>query len=102
MIYLDMPLQVASDHPSAPRCFRGRKSAHLMADTTEELLAYAKSVLGMPKQWLQKTGTAHEHFDLTGWRLERAQQDIRVTKIDPQTLVELIRSKSRAGRSAAC
>lgn len=38
--------------------------SHLMADSTEELVAFALR-LGMRREWIQKPGTAMEHFDLT-------------------------------------
>jgi hypothetical protein len=36
---------------------------HMMADTTEELLAMA-SKIGVARRWIQKAGTAKEHFDI--------------------------------------
>jgi len=36
---------------------------HMMADTTSELLEMAAKI-GVNKKWLQKAGTAHEHFDI--------------------------------------
>ncbi len=37
---------------------------HLTADSTEELLAFARR-LGMRQSWLQRAGRPGEHFDLT-------------------------------------
>lgn len=37
---------------------------HMMADTTEELLAMADKI-GVARKWLQKAGTAYEHFDIS-------------------------------------
>src|SRR5690349_13459638 len=44
---------------------RGRvyKMCHMVADTTEELLAMADK-LGLQRRWIQKAGTHHEHFDI--------------------------------------
>src|SRR5690606_3654958 len=36
---------------------------HMMADTTEELLAMADRI-GIARKWLQRAGTAYEHFDI--------------------------------------
>ena len=36
---------------------------HMMADTTGELLAMADKI-GVARKWLQKPGTAYEHFDI--------------------------------------
>lgn len=36
---------------------------HMIADTTEELLAMADTI-GVSRKWIQKAGTAHEHFDI--------------------------------------
>lgn len=43
--------------------FHGRWS-HLMADSTEELVAFA-DCLGLSRAWIQHLGTALEHFDVT-------------------------------------
>lgn len=36
---------------------------HMMADTTEELLAMADKI-GVDRKWLQAAGTKREHFDI--------------------------------------
>ena len=36
---------------------------HMVADTTDELLAMADRI-GLARRWLQKAGTAREHFDV--------------------------------------
>ena len=36
---------------------------HMMADTTDELLAMADRI-GVDRKWLQKPGTVYEHFDI--------------------------------------
>lgn len=36
---------------------------HMIADTTEELLAMV-DVIGVPRKWIQYPGTAREHFDI--------------------------------------
>jgi Protein of unknown function (DUF4031) len=37
---------------------------HMVADTTEELLAMADRI-GVARKWIQKAGTTHEHFDIS-------------------------------------
>ena len=39
------------------------KMCHMVADTTEELLAMADRI-GVRRKWLQKPGTPQEHFDI--------------------------------------
>lgn len=36
---------------------------HMMADTTEELLAMADKI-GVQRKWIQYPGTSREHFDI--------------------------------------
>lgn len=43
--------------------YRGMKMCHMMADTTEELLAMADRI-GVQRKWIQKAGTVYEHFDI--------------------------------------
>lgn len=43
--------------------FGRMKMCHMMADTTDELLAMADEI-GVPRKWIQKPGTRHEHFDI--------------------------------------
>ena len=39
------------------------KMCHMIADSTEELLAMADRI-GVARRWIQKAGTPHEHFDI--------------------------------------
>lgn len=43
--------------------FRRMKMCHMVADTTDELLAMADKI-GVRRKWLQATGTHREHFDI--------------------------------------
>jgi hypothetical protein len=49
-----------------PAQIQGRpaKWCHLFADSTAELLAFARS-LGLRPEWIQHAGTHREHFDVT-------------------------------------
>lgn len=40
------------------------KLCHMIADTHDELVEMADKV-GLPRKWIQKEGTAEEHFDIT-------------------------------------
>lgn len=43
--------------------FGRMKMCHMIADSTDELLAMADKI-GVARRWLQKVGTPHEHFDI--------------------------------------
>lgn len=44
--------------------YRGMKMSHMMADTSEELLAMADKI-GVARKWLQHAGRPDEHFDIS-------------------------------------
>ena len=54
---------------------RPTKSCHLLADTTEELIEFAKSI-GLKERWIQHPGTPKEHFDIMSQR--KVNQAIRL------------------------
>jgi hypothetical protein len=97
MIYIDTPFTVPLDHPTAPLCFRGKQSAHLIADSQAELLAYATSI-GLRREWIQKRGTAYEHFDVTASRLLRVLADERVQRLSPRDMARMILARKRGVR----
>lgn len=47
------------------------RCSHLMADTTDELVEFARS-LGLRPEWIQHPGLPAEHFDVTDGKRERA------------------------------
>lgn len=49
------------DNFNAP--FGRMKMCHLIADTTDELLAMCKKI-GVQAKWIQHKGTSNEHFDI--------------------------------------
>lgn len=51
--------------------FGRMKMSHMMADTTEELLAMADKI-GVARKWIQHPGTVHEHFDISMGKRELA------------------------------
>lgn len=63
-----MTVYVDDMHLTPMGQFGRMKMCHMIADTTEELLAMADKI-GVQRKWLQKPGTHHEHFDIaTGKR----------------------------------
>lgn len=44
--------------------FRNLKMCHLVADTSEELRAFAIRI-GCRPEWIQQVGTPHEHLDVS-------------------------------------
>ena len=72
----------------AARVFKpGRMFSHLMADSEEELRAYARSIK-LPMTWIQYPGTPQVHFDVTGRILQRIMADDRVPKMSQVDWVE--------------
>ena len=47
------------------------KMSHMIADTTEELLEMADKI-GLNRRWIQRAGTAWEHFDVSQGYRDRA------------------------------
>lgn len=43
--------------------FGRMRMCHMLADSTEELLAMADRI-GVQRKWIQKAGTPYEHFDI--------------------------------------
>ena len=54
-------MSVYVDHASIP--YGRMLMNHMIADTTEELLAMADKI-GVQRKWLQYPGTPKEHFDV--------------------------------------
>ena len=58
-----MTVYVDDMHLSPVGQFGRMKMCHMIADTTDELLAMADKI-GVARKWIQKRGTANEHFDI--------------------------------------
>lgn len=58
-----MSVYVDDMHRAPLGRFGRMKMSHMIADTTAELLAMADRI-GVDRKWLQKPGTAWEHFDI--------------------------------------
>lgn len=71
-------------------------SCHLLStlsgrEGSEELISFARSI-GMSPAWIQKPGTAREHFDVFGGRIERAVK-AGARPISRRELVDIIKGK---------
>lgn len=64
---------------------------HMVADTQEELLEMA-TLIGVNHKWIQKRGTAHEHFDIS-----KGKRALAITHgakpVTRRELGEILRSK---------
>jgi hypothetical protein len=59
-----MPVYVDDMHRTLMGEFGRMKMSHMIADTPAELLAMADTI-GLNRKWIQKAGTAWEHFDVS-------------------------------------
>ena len=67
---------------------------HMLADTTEELLAMADRI-GVQRKWLQCAGTPKEHFDIALSKRALAVKAGAV-EIGKARLVEIVKTKRAA------
>lgn len=58
-----MAVYIDNFHETGAGNFRCMKMSHMIADNKKELLEMAKKI-GVNVKWIQKEGTAHEHFDV--------------------------------------
>ncbi len=74
-------MAVYVDDMQAP--FGRMKMCHMIADTTDELLAMADRI-GVDRKWIQKTGTNNEHFDIamSKRKLAVAAGAVEVTRLE--------------------
>jgi len=73
---------------------RGRSvlSAHLMASTTEELIAFAARI-GLREEWIQHRGEVKEHFDLLGEAKCEAAEKAGAERVTRAELVARMRAR---------
>ena len=68
MVYIDplfdWPAEAVQNAQARRLTAKHGQWCHMMADSQEELLAFALK-LGMKAVWIQQKGTPREHFDLT-------------------------------------
>ena len=67
------------------------KMCHMLADTSDELLAMADKI-GVARRWLQKAGSAQEHFDIS---LSKRASAVRAgaIEVDMREMGMLVRRK---------
>lgn len=70
------------------------KMCHMMADSTEELIAMAESV-GVHRRHLQFASTEREHFDVC-LSSRRKAVSLGAIEVSSRHLVEIIRARRRA------
>lgn len=75
--------------------FGRMKMCHLMADTTDELLAVVDAI-GVQRKWLQKAGQPDEHFDICASKRALAIKLGAVTIVDGRELVKIVRQRRAA------
>ena len=68
---------------------------HMMADSTDELLAMADAI-GVQRKWIQNAGTPTEHFDVCKAKRDLAIEHGAITVVDSRELVKLVRAKRAA------
>ncbi len=73
---------------------------HMMADTSRELVEIAEKI-GIAHRWIQKPGTAYEHFDVS---LEKRAMAVRAGAIEVtmRDLGMLIRKRKGKSYDATC
>ncbi|MCW1932652.1 DUF4031 domain-containing protein [Pararhodobacter zhoushanensis] len=72
---------------------------HMMADSTEELLAMADKI-GVARKWIQKAGSVYEHFDIAKAKREEAVR-LGAIEVSAMDLGRLIRWHSGRGPKPA-
>jgi len=85
MVYVHelVPSPGSSKEKQAKKVFRaGKKFSHMIADTEEELVAFATK-MGMKEIWIQDAGTYRSHFDITESRFKKIvkQSGVKLVKI---------------------
>jgi len=73
------------------------KMCHMIADSTEELLAMADKI-GVARKWLQKAGRHDEHFDIAMSKRALAVEAgaVEVSRMD---LGRILRARREAARA---
>jgi hypothetical protein len=74
--------------------YRRMKMCHMVADTTDELLAMADRI-GVQRKWIQNPGSPTEHFDVCQSKRAEALK-LGAVDADRLTLVNVIRKKRAA------
>ena len=69
---------------------------HMLADTTEELLAMADRI-GVARRWIQDSGEPTEHFDIA---LSKRALAVRAgaIEVEPRRVAEILRARRLASK----
>lgn len=65
--------------------------SHMVADTSEELLAMADKI-EVPRHWIQNAGTYREHFDVCMDKRRKALK-AGALSVDPRDVMRIMRRK---------
>lgn len=79
--------------------FGRMQMGHMMADTTEELLAMADRI-GVARKWIQYPGEPKEHFDVC-WSKRVLAVSYGAFRVSPRKFVELIRARRTTKKGQA-
>lgn len=90
-------MAVYIDDMRAP--FGRMKMCHMMADSTEELLAMA-DLIGVDRRWIQHPGTNHEHFDIAMSK-RRLALEAGAVEVTQRELVGIVRARRTTPRHPA-
>lgn len=94
-----MAVYVDDMHTTPMGNFGRMKMCHMVADTTEELLAMADTI-GVQRKWIQHPGTSREHFDIATSKRVLAVAAGAV-EISMRQTGQIARAKSAASAAAA-
>ena len=76
--------------------FGRMKMSHMIADTTNELLAMADAV-GVQRKWIQNAGTYREHFDVCASKRELAIAN-GAQAVSQRKIGEILNSRRKSQR----
>lgn len=96
-----MAVYVDNMHLTEMGRFGRYRMCHMLADSTEELLAMADRI-GVDQKYIQKAGTPHEHFDIPTHRRRLAvlYGAVEITMLEAGRFVGARRKAQEARRAA--
>lgn len=89
-----MPVYVDDMNTMPLGHYRGMHMCHMIADTTEELLAMADKI-SVQRKWIQNAGTRHEHFDICTSKKKLAVRQGAIEIEYGAELVEMLEQRDR-------
>lgn len=94
-----MAVYVDDMHKTPMGNFGRMKMCHMVADSTDELLAMADTI-GVQRKWIQHAGTSREHFDIAISKRSMAVSAGAV-EITMRQTGQIVRSKRDSAASAS-